>query len=141
MNHVCSKKRIVIVIAMAYIIISIFVLFFYLIPHFQEVKEDEWYIPYLEQFVADYFQDYYSYDGDIQIRKFVYTGYDPAVAEQNRNTEDKQYPFMSVSITVRIKTDEHWGEYLVSIIRTPDGKLNVEDCVFQGNRIDIVFWD
>ncbi len=90
-----------------YLIASIILVVFYLIPHFNQVKVDSWFEDELEDIAISNLQQIVGNKNKVIVRRYVYTNYDKKIAEANRSRDEKEYPFAKVAIYAEIDRSEY----------------------------------
>ena len=107
------------------VIVIVFMMAFstiYLYSRFAYQSQDDWFKDPVDQMVIDYLKGKEQIDGKIQVYKYMYTNYDRHIAEENRKTGDKKYPFEA--ITVIAETSDQ--EYTVYLFVDENGVLQID---------------
>lgn len=111
--------------------ISILLILFIVILHvillntFPSLKDpygDDWYFDMVDQLAIDYLKKAEKIDEELHVVQYHYSNYDQNTVIQNRNREDKKYPFEKINVIVVMGTQK----YTVYIYVDEGGQLQVE---------------
>lgn len=115
------KKKLIIIVALLWVVIGLIVTVVFLIPMFSAMHEDDWYLAEVEATVIDYIESGEFEDGRIRVYRYVAKNYDRDIAIANRDREEKLYPFTVMSVYVEIGL----RDYIFTVEVSEQGELEV----------------
>ena len=91
-------------------------------PSMSDPYGDEWYIDVVDQFAIDYLRKKENIKEEMHVVEYYYTAYDKNIEIQNRDIEEKKFPFSGIDLTVTTSTQK----YKVYVLVDEFGELQVE---------------
>ena len=118
-----KNKKIFLCIIIIFVLFSMTASTIYLITKMTSPNRDDWYQDGINAFVIDYIKKAESIESEIQVYKYEFVNFDTQIAEQNRTTTDKQYPFEKVRVTAETRNQE----FTLFLTVTSEGDLIVTE--------------
>lgn len=122
-----SSKRLILPVGLviAFIILMIVLMVFsaiWVVHMFTNPGADRWFCEPIKDVVIDYLREAEEIEGKIQVNDFGYTNFDLQKAEENRDREDKEFPFDAVVAIAETRN----CKYAVYLVVDENGELQVE---------------
>ena len=91
-------------------------------PSMSDPYGDEWYESEAAEQALAHIRAVEQTDAELRVIQYSYTDYDQSIAEENRTSEIKKYPFSAIKVVVEARR----CKYTVSFLVDEKGELQVE---------------
>lgn len=119
-----KKKKIILAIvagSILYVVLGTLFLALYIIPHFRQLRQDNWDIKELEELSEEQILQINPEESHIKLTRCVYKGYDKDIVKANASAEHKEYPFEQVEVHLQAQKND----YILYFTKDTDGILRL----------------